>query len=159
MTRLLAFTSAERRTLSARRTDFSTRVIHFLRNFSLAFGLRNRHLLRSTVAKSLAIAYPTLSGGELAQMVERCNTVHPTTMSRSQVLIDACLCTWWKDEFARDSGPVFAWADSSPQRGHDWFVSLLLVIKSSDLKACATAARELFASVATLEDPNANEAP
>ena len=47
----------------------------------------------------------------------------------------------------KHQGPIYIFADSSPQVGVDWFMSILQLIQDDDLQQCTEAADYLVASV------------
>ena len=71
-----------------------------------------------------------------------------TRISESQLKIDAALCTYFAREFfAKSIGHLYLWADSSPQGGTDWLLSMLRIVPQEQLEPSAAAARRLQASV------------
>jgi hypothetical protein len=74
-----------------------------------------------------------------------------STMTKNQFYVDAMLCTYWRGLFSNDSGPLYIWADSSPQAGANWLLSMMLVIKDDALLLCAKAARDLAMSSVVAE--------
>ncbi len=69
-----------------------------------------------------------------------------SSLSKNQLYIDAMLCSYWRERFASDSGPVYIWADSSPQAGANWLLSMVLSIRADELQETAKAARYLASS-------------
>jgi hypothetical protein len=65
----------------------------------------------------------------------------------AKVVVDAALCTWWQSALAQHDGPIYLWADSSPQAGADWLLSIAMLIRGDDLLSLADAASELTRSV------------
>lgn len=73
-------------------------------------------------------------------------------ISESQFQIDAAFCCFWKDRFqelAKDC-VIYMWADSSPQGGTDWLLSMMRVISGKHLQACVEAADLLQRTVQDL---------
>jgi hypothetical protein len=74
-----------------------------------------------------------------------------STLSKNQLYIDAMLCRYWRERFAADSGPLYIWADSSPQAGANWLLSMVLSIRSDQLLETAKAARYLATTAGIIE--------
>lgn len=55
----------------------------------------------------------------------------PTTIRRSQLVVDACLCMHRRIYLAPVSGSRYLFADSSPQGNYDWFVVNLVEQKNN----------------------------
>ena len=64
----------------------------------------------------------------------------------AQVTLDAAFATLFRDVMASRSGPIYLWADSSPQVGYDWLLSMFDFIPSDQLLQCAKHAQNLFSS-------------
>jgi hypothetical protein len=73
-----------------------------------------------------------------------------STLSKNQLYIDAMLCQHWRERFASDRGPLYIWADSSPQAGANWLLSMVLSIREDKLQETAKAARYLASSAGVL---------
>ena len=74
-------------------------------------------------------------------------------ISQSQLFIDAALCSFWSKLWATEleDGPLYLWADSSPQCGSDWFMSLLLGIRLADVSKCVRAVKHLLSTVGEIQ--------
>ena len=70
------------------------------------------------------------------------------TLSRKQLLVDAAYSCYWRDLLQQHRGPMYVWADASPQGGFDWFLSILSLVKQEDLQEVVQAADYLADSVA-----------
>ena len=70
------------------------------------------------------------------------------TLSRKQLLVDAVYSCYWRDLLQQHRGPMYVWADASPQGGFDWFLSILSLVKQEDLQEVVQAADYLADSVA-----------
>ena len=68
-------------------------------------------------------------------------------VSRAQVEVDSALCGYWKSEFKANDYIVWLWADSSPQAGLDWLMSMFRLVKATELESCVQAAGLLRKSV------------
>ena len=79
------------------------------------------------------------------------------TISRSQISIDAALCCYFRQVFESDAWLLFLFADSSPQGGLDWLISMCRMIKLQDLRACVEAASILQQSVVTFRAASLEE--
>ena len=88
------------------------------------------------------------SGKEVKNMAQQNRgKVAGDMLSRVQVKVDAVLCCCVKDEFAEDNGPLYLWADSSPQHGVDWFLSTIMYIYEADVVAVMDAVHVLVRTV------------
>ena len=74
-------------------------------------------------------------------------------ISESQIQIDAALCSYFKRKFeawSEGNCCVYMWADSSPQGGTDWLMSMMRIIEGSKLAGCVQAATFLEESLSDL---------
>lgn len=70
-----------------------------------------------------------------------------STISKRQVQVDAALCCFWRRRLVHEDNSLFLWADSSPQAGSDWLMSLMLIIKSTELWQCLQSSFAIALSV------------
>eukprot|EP00971_Amphidinium_carterae_P079120 1565409-Amphidinium_carterae.1 len=61
--------------------------------------------------------------------------------------IDAALCSYYQRFFSEEQYSIYVWADSSPQAGHDWLLSMLLLIPKRQLANALAQWHVLLASV------------
>ena len=73
-----------------------------------------------------------------------------SSLSKNQLYIDAAFCSYWRERYAFESGPVYIWADSSPQAGANWLLSMVLSIRADVLQETAKAARYLASSAGSI---------
>ena len=109
-----------------------------------AIHMRDRGKLAETIQHSLQ------SAGCEPENAEQSAKMLPgrTRISESQLKIDAALCTYFAREFfAKSIGHLYLWADSSPQGGTDWLLSMLRIVPQEQLEPSAATARRLQASV------------
>ena len=122
-----------------------------LHALSLAMRLKNRGHLRTVVKKSLHLAgVHTENPDQLLQGLGK--TPSSSVLSRSQVLIDMAWASFCKENLQRSTGPLYLWADSSPQAGEDYFLSTLMSIKCDKLVPSFVDAQFLVATTDTLAE-------
>lgn len=124
-----------------------SRLLHGL---LAAMHLRNRGKLSDTLKHGLQSA--GLSGDAVEEM-----SLHApcdSQIQRSQVLIDSALCKYFAEEVFNEEplGFLYLWADSSPQGGTDWLLSIVRIIPQKHVSACVAAATSLHASVSDFEE-------
>ena len=82
-------------------------------------------------------------------------------LSRKQLTVDAAYSCYWSTLLQEHDVPVYVWADSSPQGGVDWLLSIACLIKRQDLVNVASAVNylqeyaELFANAFEVDDKDA----
>lgn len=115
--------------------------------FGASFQLRNRHSL----FKSAKLMIDALVDAPLREHAMSLLNKAPSasSISESQVRIDAALSLVWREVLAHHAGPIFLWFDSSPQLREDWLLSIFDFIKQDDLDQAAAAAWSLQRSVAS----------
>ena len=108
-----------------------------VRALCTCLNLRNKSQLSPTILSAVAAFFPGMdpdmhieipSGGSL---------------SRRQLLVDAAYACYWRDLLLQHDGPLYLWADSSPQGGVDWLLSIVALIRKDDLEAVVEAANRL----------------
>ena len=133
-----------------------------LQSLSAAMNLKNRSHLKKTVCRALAGASgcPEVVDLDLSSL----RTPSGPTLSRKQILVDAALCCHWARTLQRHIGPIYLYADSSPQVGADWLMSIVMLIRDDDLERCVGAAdylkssaEEFKAAVAANDDDRMHE--
>ena len=113
-----------------------------IRALTAAMHLKNRGTLRETVAKGIAA-----SDRAFDVDITKAQLASGSTISRHQVIVDAALCCIWRDIFRQHDGPIYVFADSSPQAGTDWLLSIVMLIRADDLQECVSSANVLESSV------------
>ena len=80
-----------------------------------------------------------MTDGEVEALSSQKQVDDAGTVSRSQIFIDGdgAICKFWSQFLAQngcfDDGPIYVWADASPQLGTDWLLSVMLLIQASEL--------------------------
>lgn len=136
---------AEGSSSTASRHKLDPRVI--VKALSAAMHTRDRGKLRQVVMRGMECMFPDWSHGQIEALGRLPSA---SSLARGQILADAALCCFWRSRFAERKsplGPMYIWADSSPQAGEDWLLSIALFIQREDLEACFEAARSLAQSV------------
>lgn len=86
-------------------------------------------------------------GGEEGELPRQCTSY----LRKRQVAFDAAYLLYMRREFASDRFTRWAWADSSPQAGRDWFQCKEQYIKNADLVRVARAVDQLILSSDTMD--------
>ena len=118
-----------------------------------AMNLRDRSKLPETLRHGLESAgVRDVSGNAVQQLAKL--APDSSQIQRSQFRIDAALCRYYAEEvFARAPADfLYLWADSSPQAGTDWLLSIVRTVPQEHVFACIRAGRRLEASVAEFEE-------
>ena len=134
----------------SRKLDATTAVS----TLAAAMQLRNRSSLCKTVKSVFEVVFP----GCEVDPATWSKVPSASSLSRSQLLVDAAFCCFMRRRFSELHGSIFMLADSSPQAGHDYLLSTCLMISRADLAKCSDAARfmrgswDAFVSAYTQED-------
>ena len=128
-----------------------------IRSILVALSVRDVSDLSNTVWNGLMAAFPHFSKQAIQHLLGDVRLPGAATLSKKQVQLDAALCSHWQDAFTRCRHAVYVWADSSPQAGEDYLMSVLLLIPEPDLVACMESCHMLWSSVRQLRDAAANE--
>ena len=115
------------------RLDATTAVA----TLAAAMQLRNRSSLSKTVKNVFEVVFP----GCEVDPATWSKVPSASSLSRSQLLVDAAFCCFMRRRFSELHGSIFMLADSSPQAGHDYLLSTCLMISRADLARCSDAAR------------------
>ena len=112
-----------------------TALVHSL---ALLMHLRDRSSIKEVVGKAAVVAGACESLAEFEQTqtadVGRSSWAasgqvqHHKTLQRKQIDVDAAWCVVNQELLAQSVGPLFAWADSSPQHGVNWLLSTLMSV-------------------------------
>lgn len=121
-------------------------------NLCAAMHLRNRGKLAETLSLALNTSRQAAE--------DQPHTYSAATLSKSQLLADCALSAVWADFFRKDHlGPIYLWADSSPQGGFDWFLSMARIIRADRLQEAVHAAAELASTAKELHDAASEDDP
>ena len=123
----------------------------------VAMMLRNKSQLGTVIVQALSILMPDLTDVEANSMLANRRVPSHSTISKRQLQLDGALCLFWKRRFVREEYVMFLWADSSPQAGHDFLLSIVQLIPKRQRVACLHAAQLLKTSVSALEDAAEHE--
>ena len=124
--------SGDLRQIRKSRSSFSADKL--ARALSLCMHLRNRNHLRQVIAKSIAFVSNSGLGDDTLQAIMKSEKVpSPSVLSRSQMLLDGAWSWLWREHLMDGSGPLYLWADSSPQAGQDFFLSTLMGLAAADV--------------------------
>ena len=104
-------------------------------------NLRSKADLGATVCMALDALFPGLSDDLKAKLPSG------SSLSRKQIFVDSAFCCHWREILAKHRGPIYVWADSSPQGGVDWLLSIIRIIKQEQLETVVDAADFLVESV------------
>ena len=99
-----------------------------------SMGLRSKKDLSPMLCGALQNLFP---GMDLDMEVK---IPSGSTLSRKQLFVDAAYSCYWRDLLREHVGPLYLWADSSPQGGSDWLLSIVSMVKQEELEAVAQAA-------------------
>ena len=113
-----------------------------------AARLRNRSNLRDVV-QHCQQALREFIGEETTEPFQLRGCSAPS-ISRRQLWIDASFCLHIRDALSLDTGPLYVWADSSPQVSVDWLLSVVTWVKAQDVVPVFEAWRVLKQSVMLL---------
>ena len=103
-----------------------------LLSLSAAMNLKNRGELKETVCAALASATGCSKVADFD--VTSLHVPSGVTLSRKQIIVDAALCCWWASYLRNFNGAIYVFADSSPQVSVDWLLSIIQLIKETDLQ-------------------------
>lgn len=113
-----------------------------------AMNLRNRAQLGET----FNLAFQSLFPGHSAIPTNDFKVLSAATLSRKQIEVDSSYCCFWRDRFESHKGPIYVYADSSPQAGSDYLLSIVTLIDDCKLPDCMQAACFLEQSVGSFQE-------
>ncbi|CAE7694010.1 unnamed protein product [Symbiodinium sp. KB8] len=87
----------------------------------LTFLLGSRKHVAEAVPLALRVALPGLDLEELARHLQIPRT---TTVARAATYLDLAFVLYMRDKMKQCPPVLYAWADSSPQSGREWFMSM-----------------------------------
>ena len=143
-------------------SDIEQKADKKVKNYMCACLLRDRNQLQTASARILAASFPSLAPQQMKSMTGYSKLEGSDQVSKSQLYIDSALCTYWGKRLAPgsldgfDDGPCYLWADSSPQFGTDWLLSVMLLIRASDLPECAASFIRMVSTVDEIQVPQAD---
>jgi len=108
--------------------------------------VRNKSDMKNVILRSLEAAVLEHSRSYLKELVAQVRVPSSATLSRHQLRIDAALCCLWQQRLLGTGNVLYVWADSSPQAGVDWLLSIVQIIPSTSLIECAQVVQILAAS-------------
>ena len=94
-----------------------------------------------------------MTDGEVEALSSQKQVDDAGTVSRSQIFIDGdgAICKFWSQFLAQngcfDDGPIYVWADASPQLGTDWLLSVMLLIQASELPSCVSSFTQMASTL------------
>ena len=109
------------------------------RNHAAVVLLRDRGSLFERLKNCLLCGLPLAKRIAGLKLLDHVHCRDQGSSSRDQIKIDTAYCAYWKKVCAADSGPIYLWADSSPQLGTDWLLSTALWIRDENLLECMDA--------------------
>ena len=104
-----------------------------VRALCTCLNLRNKSQLSPTILSAVAAFFPGMDADMHIEIPSG------GSLSRRQLLVDAAYACYWRDLLLDHDGPLYLWADSSPQGGVDWLLSIVSLIGKDDLEAVAAA--------------------
>lgn len=113
-----------------------------------AMNLRNRAQLGET----FNLAFQSLFPGHSAIPTNDFKVLSAATLSQKQIEVDSSYCCFWRDRFESHKGPIYVYADSSPQAGSDYLLSIVTLIDDCKLPDCMQAACFLEQSVGSFQE-------
>ena len=116
---------------SKQKKSFVKLASQYLPKFLAVQRLRCRASLSSTVPLCMRTA--GRGQEDIADAVAGLGATDSSTISRLQLPIDAALCRYTAQKLAEDTGPIFLWADASPQGGVDWLLSTMMWVRADRL--------------------------
>ncbi|CAE7825398.1 SHE10 [Symbiodinium sp. CCMP2456] len=151
--------------IKLRLEEFVLKLQSFAGPVCLATHSRQKTFSHDTVVAALCSSMRLKNKKELAPMLrEALNHMFPglsadmnirvpsgSTLSRRQLLVDAAFSCYWRNFFQEHTGPLYLWADSSPQGGVDWLLSIVSFAKQDSLADLVSAASFLQESTKHFE--------
>ena len=87
----------------------------------LSMMLATRRRMAEVIPLALKLALPGLDFGDLAKHIHFPRT---TTLARAATYLDFAYMMLCREDFKREPHLLYVWADSSPQGGREWFMSM-----------------------------------
>ncbi len=101
--------------------------------------LGSNQYVRDAIPLSLGIALPQM---DLQHVVKRLKFPKPSTIDRAGSSLDFAFLLWMRKVWESSDWLHYAWADSSPQSGREWFMMMhASVLRDSVITACTAANR------------------
>ena len=126
-----------------------------VRALCACLNVRDRSKLQPFVLEGMKAAFPGFDADV------HCDLPSGSVLSRRQLVVDCAFACFWRQLLADHDGCVYLWADSSPQGGVDWLLSIIVLIKRENLEEVAEAAdalqgsAERFVAACELDDTHA----
>ena len=105
-----------------------------------SMNLRNKSQLAPMLQEAVAALFPGLDQDMTVDIPSG------STLSRRQILVDAAYSCFWRSRLQEHTGPLYLWADSSPQGGVDWLLSIVSLIRQEDMESVVAASDFLYES-------------
>ncbi|CAE7832485.1 unnamed protein product [Symbiodinium sp. CCMP2592] len=115
----------------------------------LAFLLGSRTHMAEAIPLALKLALPGLDFDDLAKHVKCPKT---TTLARASTYMDFAYLMLCRERWKQTPHLLFAWADSSPQSGREWFMSMEACIPESSLIETFQVVNKLIRARPDLQD-------
>ena len=112
---------------------------------------KDRKRVKEVVSYAAQVVWPKHVGESVNEALHSMRVLRADVLSREQIFLDATLCCISAEDLGKDDGPLFFWADASPQHGTDWWLSTLMWIPDAVLHDAADAAHALITSVADFQ--------
>ena len=147
--RLESFSQHLQQPLHPRRNKLKPDAI--VKALCAAMNVKDRKHLGETANLAIAAVYPHVNIKDAMKI----KPPSATSLSRKQLWVDSAYSCFWRDLLAKHAngqGPVYVWADSSPQGGVDWLLSILSLIDVAKLEQCAAAADFVHRSTDSFAD-------
>ena len=120
-----------------------------------AMGVRRRADLCRVACMAAGAVLPE-SQVDTIQSLFKVHSMSGATLCKRQINVDSAFCLMMKRHWVcQNGGPIYLWADSSPQAGVDWLLSTSLFIDGSNLAGCVESASFLYASVSAFQEAHA----
>ena len=109
----------------------------------LAFLLGSRKHMIEAVQLSMRVALPEL---DLEALLKHIQVPRTTTLARASTYLDFAFLQFCKRKWKSQQYTFYAWADSSPQSGREWFMLMHACVSSTDMLALFQAVNYLARS-------------
>ena len=120
-----------------------------------AMGVRRRADLCRVACMAAGAVLPE-SQIDTIQSLFKVHSMGGSMLSKRQINVDSAFCLMMKRHWVcQNGGPIYLWADSSPQAGVDWLLSTSLFIDGSNLAGCVESANFLYSSVSAFQEAHA----
>ena len=115
----------------------------------LTFLLGSRKHVAEAVPLALKVALPGL---DLEELVRHLQIPRTTTVARAATYLDFAFVLYMRDKMKQCPPVLYAWADSSPQSGREWFMSMRAECSRDSLLEIFRAVNSLIRGRSDLQD-------